>query len=135
MSLVLAPDQMMLQIHESIGHALEIDRILGDERNYAGWSFVGLEDFGNLKYGSDIMNVTFDPTISNEMASYGFDDGGFKASKEHIIKDGILLRGLGALESQARSNVPAVANFRSCSCSFHININPKETDAIVNDNQ
>jgi predicted Zn-dependent protease len=115
MSLVLAPDQMMLQIHESIGHALEIDRILGDERNYAGWSFVGLEDFGNLKYGSDIMNITFDPTISNEMASYGFDDGGFKASKEHLIKDGILLRGLGALESQARSDIPAVANFRSCS--------------------
>ena len=115
MPLVLAPDQMMLQIHESIGHALEIDRILGDERNYAGWSFVGLEDFGNLRYGSDIMNVTFDPTISNEMASYGFDDGGFKASKEHLIKDGVLLRGLGALESQARSNIPAVANFRSCS--------------------
>jgi len=115
MSLVLAPDQMMLQIHESIGHALEIDRILGDERNYAGWSFVRLEDFGNLKYGSDIMNISFDPTISNEMASYGFDDGGFKASKEHLIKDGVLLRGLGALESQARSDVPAVANFRSCS--------------------
>ena len=117
MSLVLAPDQMMLQIHESIGHALEIDRILGDERNYAGWSFVGLEDFGNLKYGSDIMNVTFDPTIPNEMASYGFDDGGFKATKEHLIKDGVLLRGLGALESQARSDIPAVANFRSCSWS------------------
>tara|TARA_Y100001970_G_C14229393_1_gene857669 strand:- start:669 stop:2090 length:1422 start_codon:yes stop_codon:yes gene_type:complete len=115
MSLVLAPDQMMLQIHESIGHALEIDRILGDERNYAGWSFVELKDFGNLKYGSDIMNVTFDPTISNEMASYGFDDGGFKASKEHLIKDGVLIRGLGALESQARSDIPAVANFRSCS--------------------
>lgn len=115
MSLVLAPDQMMLQIHESIGHPLEIDRILGDERNYAGWSFVQLEDFGKLQYGSDLMNVTFDPTISNEMASYGFDDGGFKASKEHLIKDGILLRGLGALESQERSEVPAVANFRSCS--------------------
>ena len=115
MSLVLAPDQMMLQIHESIGHPLEIDRILGDERNYAGWSFVELKDFGNLKYGSDIMNITFDPTVTNEMASYGFDDGGFKASKEHIIKDGILLRGLGALESQARSDVPAIANFRSCS--------------------
>ena len=115
MSLVLAPDQMMLQIHESIGHPLEIDRILGDERNYAGWSFVGLEDFGKLKYGSDIMNITFDPTVENEMASYGFDDGGFKASKEHIIKDGVLLRGLGALESQERSDIPAVANFRSCS--------------------
>ena len=115
MDLVIASDQMMLQIHESVGHALEVDRILGDERNYAGWSFVGLEDFGNLQYGSDIMNVTFDPTIANEMASYGFDDGGFKASKEHLIKDGLLLRGLGALESQARSDIPAVANFRSCS--------------------
>jgi len=57
-NLVLAPDQMMLQIHESIGHPLEMDRILGDERNYAGWSFVRLEDFGNLKYGSDLLNVT-----------------------------------------------------------------------------
>ena len=44
-----------------------------------------------------------------------FDDGGFKASKEHLIKDGVLLRGLGALERQERSEVPAVANFRSCS--------------------
>ena len=50
MDIVIAPDQMMLQIHESIGHALEVDRILGDERNYAGWSFVKLEDFGTLKY-------------------------------------------------------------------------------------
>jgi len=48
MDLVLHSDQMLLQIHESIGHALEVDRILGDERNYAGWSFVNLEDFGNL---------------------------------------------------------------------------------------
>ena len=52
MDIVIAPDQMMLQIHESIGHALEVDRILGDERNYAGWSFVKLEDFGKLQYGS-----------------------------------------------------------------------------------
>jgi len=50
MDLVLHSDQMLLQIHESIGHALEVDRILGDERNYAGWSFVNLEDFGKLKW-------------------------------------------------------------------------------------
>ena len=89
MDLVLHSDQMLLQIHESIGHALEVDRILGDERNYAGWSFVNLEDFGKLKYGSDIMNITFDPTIQNEFASYGFDDTGNKATKEFIIKEGI----------------------------------------------
>jgi len=115
MDLVLHSDQMLLQIHESIGHALEVDRILGDERNYAGWSFVNLEDFGKLKYGSDIMNITFDPTIPEEFASYGYDDSGLKATKEYIIKDGVLLRGLGGLESQKRSNIDGVANFRACS--------------------
>ena len=115
MDLVLHSDQMLLQIHESIGHALEVDRILGDERNYAGWSFVNLEDFGKLKYGSDLMNITFDPTIPEEFASYGFDDSGNKASKEFIIKDGLLLRGLGGLESQERSKLDGVANVRACS--------------------
>ena len=113
--LVLTPDQMMLQIHESIGHAIEIDRILGDERNYAGWSFVRLDDFGKLKYGSDLLNITFDPSVKSELASYGFDDGGLKAEREYIIKDGLLLRGLGGKESQIRSNVPGVANFRASS--------------------
>tara|TARA_B100000287_G_scaffold433248_1_gene494509 strand:- start:88 stop:1512 length:1425 start_codon:yes stop_codon:yes gene_type:complete len=115
MDLVLHSDQMLLQIHESIGHALEVDRILGDERNYAGWSFVNLEDFGTLKYGSDLMNITFDPTIENEFASYGFDDTGNKATKEFIIKEGILQRGLGGLESQERAEVKGVANVRACS--------------------
>ena len=114
-NLVLASDQMMLQIHESIGHALEVDRILGDERNYAGWSFVKLSDFGKLKYGSDLLNVTFDPTLKGEFASYKFDDAGEIATKEYLIKDGVLLRGLGGLESQQRSQIPGVANFRSSS--------------------
>lgn len=115
MDLVLAPDQMMLQIHESIGHALEIDRILGDERNYAGWSFVKLDDFGKLKYGSKLLNATYDPTYSGQFASFGFDDGGIKADKEYLIKEGLLVRGLGGQESQIRSGVPGVANFRSSS--------------------
>jgi predicted Zn-dependent protease len=114
-NLVLAPDQMMLQIHESVGHPLEIDRILGDERNYAGGSFVKTSDFGNLAYGSPLMNITFDPTIDGEFASYGFDDTGAIATKEYLIKDGILQRGLGSLESQARAGVPGVACARACS--------------------
>ncbi|MGZ3801974.1 MAG: TldD/PmbA family protein [Bdellovibrio sp.] len=114
-NVLLAPDQMTLQVHESIGHPLEYDRILGDERNYAGWSFVKPEDFGSLKYGSDLMNVTFDPTVSNSLATYSFDDSGNPATKEFLIKDGILLRGLGGLESQARLNLPGVANSRSAS--------------------
>jgi predicted Zn-dependent protease len=115
MDLVLAPDQMMLQIHESVGHALEVDRILGDERNYAGWSFVKLEDFGKLQYGSKLMNATYDPTYTGQFASFGFDDGGLKAEKEYLIKEGLLVRGLGGQESQIRSGVPGVANFRASS--------------------
>jgi predicted Zn-dependent protease len=114
-NLVLAPDQMLLQIHESIGHPLEIDRILGDERNYAGGSFVKLSDFGTMQYGSPLMNVTFDPTIAGEFASYGFDDVGIPATKEYLIKDGKLLRGLGSAESQARSQIAGVANARATS--------------------
>lgn len=113
--LLIAPDQMMLQIHESIGHPLEYDRILGDERNFAGWSFVKPQDFGKLQYGSPIMNVSFDPTPVGQFASYAFDDGGNKATKEYLIKDGVLMRGLGSLESQHRLGLPGVANFRSAS--------------------
>ena len=114
-SLVLAPDQMLLQIHESIGHPLEIDRILGDERNYAGGSFVKLSDFGKMQYGSTLMNVTFDPTMEGEFASYGFDDVGIPATKEYLIQEGKLLRGLGSAESQARSHIDGVANSRATS--------------------
>src|SRR5262249_38697978 len=66
--LLLMPDQMMLQIHESIGHPLELDRILGDERNYAGTSFVTLDMFGSYQYGSKLLNVTFDPTREFEFS-------------------------------------------------------------------
>ncbi len=111
--LVLAPDQMVIQIHESVGHPLELDRILGDERNYAGASFVTLGDIGRLRYGSDLMNITFDPTIGREAASYGADDIGNPARKEYIVKDGILVRALGSLESQARAGRPGVANQRA----------------------
>jgi predicted Zn-dependent protease len=114
-NLVLAPDQMMLQIHESVGHPLEIDRILGDERNYAGGSFVNKTDFGKLVYGSPLMNITFDPTVPGEFASYAFDDTGAVATKEYVIKEGVLHRGLGSLESQVRAGLPGVACARACS--------------------
>ena len=115
MDLILMPDQMMLQIHESIGHPLELDRILGDERNYAGWSFVQAGDFGRLQYGSKLMNVSFDPGRAHELAGYAFDDGGNPATRELLIEHGVLKRGLGSLESQQRSGLPGVANFRSAS--------------------
>lgn len=113
MDVLLAPDQMVLQIHESIGHPLEIDRILGDERNYAGTTFVQPEMFGTYQYGSELLNVSFDPTVAGQLASYGFDDDGTPAVKEYVIKEGTLLRGLGGAISQERSGLNGVANSRA----------------------
>jgi len=112
--LLLTPDQMILQIHESIGHPLELDRILGDERNYAGTSFVKTSDFGSLQYGSPLLNVTFDPDIPEQLASYGHDDDGTPASKQFLIRDGLLERPLGGALSQYRSGMEGVANSRAC---------------------
>jgi predicted Zn-dependent protease len=112
-SLLLDPDQMVLQIHESIGHPLELDRILGDERNYAGTSFVRPEDIGELQYGSPLLNVAFDPSDPQEMATYRWDDDGHPASRALIIEDGRLVRALGSALSQARSGLPGVANARA----------------------
>jgi predicted Zn-dependent protease len=112
--LLLDPDQMMLQIHESIGHPLELDRILGDERNYAGTSFVTPDMFGTYAYGSELLNVTFDPSRTGEFASYAFDDVGTPATKIYMIKGGILMTPLGGLLSQGRANLPGVANARAC---------------------
>ena len=113
MDIMLAPDQMTLQIHESIGHPLELDRILGDERNYAGTSFVTLEMIGSYRYGSELLNVTFDPTRPEQLASYGYDDDGLAAKREYLIRNGMLERVLGGTISQARAGVAGVANSRA----------------------
>ncbi len=113
MDALLLPDQMVLQIHESIGHPLELDRILGDERNFAGTSFVTLDMFGSYRYGSDLLNVTFDPTRPEELASYAFDDDGTRAERAYLIRNGILERPLGGAISQARAGVSGVANSRA----------------------
>ena len=113
MDVLLMPDQMILQIHESIGHPLELDRILGDERNFAGTSFVTPDMFGTYRYGSDLLNVTFDPTRGEELASYGWDDDGTPAERVHLIKNGILERPLGGAISQARAGLPGTSNARA----------------------
>jgi predicted Zn-dependent protease len=140
MDLVLMPDQMMLQIHESIGHPIELDRILGDERNYAGTSFVTMDMFGSYQYGSEKLNVTYDPTRPEQFASYGFDDDGQRAEREFVIKDGVLVRPLGGVVSQARADVSGVANSRASSWNrppidrmANLNVEPgdKSLDEIV----
>ena len=112
--LLLLPEQMMLQIHESIGHPLELDRILGDERNYAGTSFVTTDMFGHYQYGSELLNVSYDPKRPEEFASFGWDDEGAGAEKTLLIENGVLKRPLGGQLSQTRAQLPGVANSRAC---------------------
>jgi predicted Zn-dependent protease len=120
MEALLMPDQMMLQIHESIGHPLELDRILGDERNFAGTSFVTLDMFGTYQYGSPLLNVTYAPDVHAQFAAFAFDDDGASAERQWIIKDGVLLRPLGGTVSQARArelraDIAGVSTTRACS--------------------
>lgn len=113
LDLILLPSQMVLQIHESIGHPLELDRILGDERNYAGTSFVTPGMFGRYRYGSELLNVTFDPGVPGELASCAADDTGAPARREYLIRHGILERPLGGSLSQARAGLPGAACMRA----------------------
>jgi predicted Zn-dependent protease len=113
MDALLMPDQMMLQLHESIGHPLELDRILGDERNYAGTSFVTPDMFDRYQYGSPLLNVTFDPSLPQQLATYAFDDDGTPAEKVWLIRNGVLERPLGGHLSQLRAGVAGTANARA----------------------
>jgi TldD protein len=89
--LVIHPSNLWLTIHESIGHATELDRALGYEANYAGTSFATYDKLGTLKYGSPIMQVTADRTTDHGLATVGFDDEGVETQSWDIVRNGILV--------------------------------------------
>ena len=90
-TIILDGPQLALQVHESIGHAIELDRILGSEASYAGTSFLNLEMLDNLQYGSEQVNVVADATVSGGLGTFGFDDEGIKAQRVPIISGGRLV--------------------------------------------
>ncbi|WP_427337972.1 TldD/PmbA family protein [Caloranaerobacter sp. DY30410] len=87
--IILDGGQLALQIHESIGHPIELDRVFGSEAAYAGMSFLGVEMMDNFKYGSEHVTVVMDATIPTALGTYGYDDDGVKATREVIIEKGI----------------------------------------------
>ncbi len=89
--LVLMPSHLCLTIHESIGHATELDRALGWEADMAGTTFVTPDKLGKLQYGSPLMNIVGDKLIPNALATVGYDDDGVKARRFNIIKEGIFV--------------------------------------------
>jgi TldD protein len=88
--LVIDPSNLWLTIHESIGHATELDRALGYEAAYAGTSFATPDKLGSLRYGSGVMHVTADRTAAHGLATVGYDDEGVAAQSWDLIRDGIL---------------------------------------------
>jgi len=116
--LVIHPSNLWLTIHESIGHATELDRALGYEANYAGTSFATYDKLGTLQYGSEIMNVTGDRTHPHGLATVGFDDEGVQTREWDIVKDGVLVgyqldRSMGHMKPElhgGRSNGCAYAD-------------------------
>jgi TldD protein len=89
--LVIDPSNLWLTIHESVGHATELDRALGYEAAYAGTSFATLDGLGTMRYGSDLMNVTGDRTATHGCASIGYDDEGVATREWDIVRDGVLV--------------------------------------------
>jgi TldD protein len=100
-TLIIGGDQMMLQIHESVGHAIELDRILGWEAAMAGTSWLDLTKLGSLRYGSDLMNIVIDPTIEGALGSFGYDDEGTPAERRYAVRDGIWVGVLAGRDSAA----------------------------------
>ncbi|MFQ5809227.1 MAG: TldD/PmbA family protein [Armatimonadota bacterium] len=106
--LILGGDQLALQIHESLGHPSELDRVLGTEANFAGTSFITTDKLGKLKYGSDIVNFVADSTVPQGLATIGYDDEGVKAQQWHLVRDGLFV---GYLTS--RETAPVIGEERS----------------------
>jgi TldD protein len=100
-TIVLHGEQVALQVHESIGHALELDRILLAEASYAGTSWVAPTDLGSLRYGSDLLHVTADATLPGGLGSFGWDDEGVAGKRTVLVEGGILRAALSDRESAA----------------------------------
>jgi TldD protein len=113
--LVVDPSNLWLTIHESIGHATELDRALGYEAAYAGTSFATVDKLGTLQYGSPLMNVTGDRTAAHGLSTVGWDDEGVAGQQWDIVKDGVLVgyqldRAMARLKDLGRSNGCAFAD-------------------------
>lgn len=106
-TVVLDGEQVALQLHESVGHALELDRMLGAETSYAGTSWVAPSDLGILRYGSEAMNVTADATLPHGLGSFAWDDEGVAAARLALIREGVLRAPLSSRESAAEIGLEA----------------------------
>jgi TldD protein len=114
--LVIDPSNLWLTIHESIGHATELDRALGYEANYAGTSFATPDLLGTLQYGSPVMNVTGDRTVEHGLATIGYDDDGVATQQWDIVRDGVFVG--YQLDRVMGAAMPSLNDGRSNGCAY-----------------
>ncbi len=112
-TLILGGEQMALQIHESVGHAIELDRILGWEAAFAGTSWLALDRLGSLQYGSKLMNITIDPTIPGALGSFGYDDEGTPAAPRDAVREGRWVGVLAGRDSAAVAGLDYAGSVRA----------------------
>jgi TldD protein len=98
-TLILDSNQVIMQVHESVGHPLELDRVLKMEEAFAGTSFVSIEDRGKLRYGSDKVTITADATLAGGLGSFAYDDEGVPAQRVTLIEAGIFREFLSSRET------------------------------------
>jgi TldD protein len=112
-TVVINSEQVALQVHESVGHPTELDRIYGTEAAYAGTSFLSPADLGALRYGSDLMNVTADSTTPAGLGTFGWDDEGVTARREPVVAGGVLASFLTSRETAAQLGAGAGGSMRA----------------------
>ena len=112
-TVVIDAEQMQLQVHESVGHPTELDRVYGTEAAYAGTSFLKPGDLGRLRYGSEHMNITADPTSPGGLGSFGFDDEGVRAARQPVVAEGVLRGFLSSRETAAKIGHGAGGSMRA----------------------
>jgi TldD protein len=112
-TLILGGEQMALQIHESVGHAIELDRILGWEAAFAGTSWLDLDQLGTLRYGSELMNIVIDPTIPGALGSFGYDDEGTPARRRDAVRNGRWVGVLAGRDSAAVAGLDYAGSVRA----------------------
>jgi TldD protein len=112
-TVVIDSEQMALQVHESVGHPTELDRVYGTEAAYAGTSFLSPDDLGSLRYGSPHMSITADSTTPGGMGTFAYDDEGVPAARAPVVEEGVLRSFLTSRETAARIGSGAGGSMRA----------------------
>ena len=138
--LILSGHQMAMQIHETVAHAIEIDRILGWEAGLAGTSWLELPQIGRTVFGSRLMNITIDPTIPGAPGGYRYDDEGTTASRQAVVHEGIWVGALASRDTAVLAGLQQAGNTRGVSwqglpmvriSSVGIDPGPHETEELI----